>query len=199
MLFRRVAMMLSLAACLMSPAAANGQPEVPALDEGTSAVEPGNGATAKFAASLQPPAIMSAAPGWRAEQWRERRYGGTMFLVDVSAATIGAIVQASTGSDIGAGIFVGGYFLSGAITHAYHGNWGTAESDLTGRRALALIPPGASVLAQGQIAPHLSHRRLLYVLQMTVEIPDSDASRTVVIPNVFLGDHQVGVSFQGVF
>jgi hypothetical protein len=32
-----------------------------------------------------------------------------------------------------------------------------------------------------------------------VEIPDSDASRTVVIPNVVLGDHQVGVSFQGVF
>ncbi len=52
--------------------------------------------------------------------------------------------------------------------------WRLTESDLTGRRALALIPPGASVLTQGPVTPHLSHRRQLYTLGLAEAMPDAD-------------------------
>lgn len=53
-------------------------------------------------------------------------------------------------------------------------HWQLSRSDTIGRRAISLIPPDASVLAQGPIAPHLSHRRMIYVLHQTVTLPDSD-------------------------
>jgi uncharacterized membrane protein len=52
--------------------------------------------------------------------------------------------------------------------------WRLTSSDVTGRRALALIPPTASVITQGPITPHLTHRRIIYVLHPTVIIPDAD-------------------------
>lgn len=53
-------------------------------------------------------------------------------------------------------------------------HWRLTSSDLTGRRALSLIPPGASVITQGPITPHLTHRRIVYVLHPAITIPDSD-------------------------
>ena len=50
----------------------------------------------------------------------------------------------------------------------------------TGEQVVALIPPGASVVAQGAIVPHLSNRRDIFVLR--AEAPDADyviASRDV--------------------
>jgi uncharacterized membrane protein len=49
-----------------------------------------------------------------------------------------------------------------------------SASDLTGRKAVSLIPATASVAAQGAITPHLSHRRELYLLNPLASIPDSD-------------------------
>jgi hypothetical protein len=49
-----------------------------------------------------------------------------------------------------------------------------SASDLTGRKAVSLIPPTSSVVAQGAITPHLSHRRELYLLNPLAVIPDSD-------------------------
>ncbi len=53
-------------------------------------------------------------------------------------------------------------------------HWRLSPSDLTGRRALSLIPPTASVITQGPITPHLTHRRIVYVLHPAITIPDSD-------------------------
>ena len=39
------------------------------------------------------------------------------------------------------------------------------EIHLAGRRAVAAVPPAASVVAQGMVVPHLSRRREIYVLQ----------------------------------
>lgn len=52
--------------------------------------------------------------------------------------------------------------------------WRLSASDMTGRRAVSLIPPEASVAAQGPVVPHLSHRRAIYVLNPLTVIPDSD-------------------------
>jgi uncharacterized membrane protein len=49
-----------------------------------------------------------------------------------------------------------------------------SSNDLTGREAVSLIPPTASVTAQAAITPHLSHRRLIYMLNPLTVIPDSD-------------------------
>jgi uncharacterized membrane protein len=48
------------------------------------------------------------------------------------------------------------------------------SSDLAGQTAVAQIPPEASVLAQGPITPHLSHRRMIFVLNPLVVLPDCD-------------------------
>jgi uncharacterized membrane protein len=53
-------------------------------------------------------------------------------------------------------------------------HWRLSPSDLTGRRALSLIPPKASVIAQGPITPHLTHRRIVYVLHPGITIPDAE-------------------------
>jgi uncharacterized membrane protein len=58
------------------------------------------------------------------------------------------------------------------LTHRTH--WQLNDSDLAGRRALALIPPNASVITQGPITPHLTHRRNVYVLHPAIIIPDAD-------------------------
>jgi uncharacterized membrane protein len=47
-------------------------------------------------------------------------------------------------------------------------------SDRTGRKAVSQIPLEASVLAQGPITPHLSHRRAIFVLNPLVILPDCD-------------------------
>ncbi|HEV7374559.1 MAG TPA: DUF2079 domain-containing protein [Pyrinomonadaceae bacterium] len=52
--------------------------------------------------------------------------------------------------------------------------WQLSSSDLTGREAVSLIPPTASVVAQAAITPHLSHRRLIFMLNPLASIPDSD-------------------------
>lgn len=52
--------------------------------------------------------------------------------------------------------------------------WRLSSSDLAGRRALSLIPPTAPVITQGQITPHLTHRRIVYVLHPAILIPDAD-------------------------
>ncbi|MDT4955238.1 MAG: hypothetical protein QOJ02_3376 [Acidobacteriota bacterium] len=49
-----------------------------------------------------------------------------------------------------------------------------SSSDLTGQKAVSLIPATASVAAQGAITPHLSHRRELYLLNPLASSPDSD-------------------------
>jgi uncharacterized membrane protein len=54
------------------------------------------------------------------------------------------------------------------------GYWRLSASDLAGRKAVSLIPATASVVAEGAIAPHLSHRRELYLLNPLASIPDSD-------------------------
>jgi hypothetical protein len=56
---------------------------------------------------------------------------------------------------------------------------------LAGRRALAHVPPHVSVVAQGAIVPHLSHRERIYVLKDGA--PDADvviaATRVNPYPN----------------
>jgi uncharacterized membrane protein len=52
--------------------------------------------------------------------------------------------------------------------------WRMSASDLAGRRAVSLIPPTVSVAAQAPVTPHLSHRRMIYVLNPLTIIPDSD-------------------------
>lgn len=55
------------------------------------------------------------------------------------------------------------------------GYWRLSQSDHTGRRAIGLIPPEASVAAQAPIVPHLSHRRHIFLLAYNlVTIPDAD-------------------------
>jgi uncharacterized membrane protein len=54
------------------------------------------------------------------------------------------------------------------------GHWKLSNSDRVGRKALGLIPPDASVAAQGPITPHLSHRQMIYVLHPTANFPDPD-------------------------
>jgi uncharacterized membrane protein len=53
-------------------------------------------------------------------------------------------------------------------------HWQRNSSDLAGHRALALIPPMASVVTQGQVTPHLTHRRIVYMLHPAILIPDAD-------------------------
>jgi uncharacterized membrane protein len=53
-------------------------------------------------------------------------------------------------------------------------HWQLTPSEVTGRRALSLIPPTASVITQGPITPHLTHRRIVYVLHPAIIIPDAD-------------------------
>ena len=55
--------------------------------------------------------------------------------------------------------------------------WRLSSSDLAGRKAIALIPPAASVTTQGPITPHLSHRRMIYVLHPGIRIPDSECAQ----------------------
>lgn len=52
--------------------------------------------------------------------------------------------------------------------------WHRTESERTGYRALALVPPDASVTAQAAIVPHLAHRRNLFLITRPFFIPDSD-------------------------
>jgi uncharacterized membrane protein len=47
-------------------------------------------------------------------------------------------------------------------------------SDRVGQNAVSQIPLEASVLAQGPITPHLSHRRAIFVLNPLVILPDCD-------------------------
>lgn len=55
------------------------------------------------------------------------------------------------------------------------GYWRLSQSDLTGRRAVSMIPPEASVAAQAPIVPHLSHRRHIFLLAYNlVTIPDAN-------------------------
>ncbi|MBD0373049.1 MAG: DUF2079 domain-containing protein [Pyrinomonadaceae bacterium] len=53
--------------------------------------------------------------------------------------------------------------------------WRLSQSDLTGRRALKMVPPEASVAAQAPIVSHLSHRRHIFLLAYNlVTTPDAD-------------------------
>jgi uncharacterized membrane protein len=52
--------------------------------------------------------------------------------------------------------------------------WRLSPSDAVGRKAISLIPPTASVIAQGPITPHLSHRRVLFLLDPLLNTPDAD-------------------------
>jgi uncharacterized membrane protein len=53
--------------------------------------------------------------------------------------------------------------------------WQLSQSDITGRRAVAMIPPEASVAAQAPIVPHLAHRRHIFLLAYNlVTIPEAD-------------------------
>lgn len=52
--------------------------------------------------------------------------------------------------------------------------WQLSDSDRTGRRALSLIPANASVITQGPITPHLTHRKIVYMINPFAEIPDAD-------------------------
>lgn len=49
--------------------------------------------------------------------------------------------------------------------------WRLTARDLDGRAALAMIPPGVSVAAQIPIAPHLTHRRGIYIIHPTITPP----------------------------
>lgn len=52
--------------------------------------------------------------------------------------------------------------------------WRLSESDKSGRRALSLIPANASVITQSTITPHLTHRKIVYLLNPFAQIPDAD-------------------------
>lgn len=53
--------------------------------------------------------------------------------------------------------------------------WQSSRSDITGRRAVAMIPREASVAAQAPVVPHLSQRRHIFLLAYNlVTIPDAD-------------------------
>jgi uncharacterized membrane protein len=53
--------------------------------------------------------------------------------------------------------------------------WRLSQSDVTGVRAVRMIPPEASVAAQAPVVPHLSHRRHIFLLAYNlVSIPDAD-------------------------
>jgi uncharacterized membrane protein len=49
-----------------------------------------------------------------------------------------------------------------------------SSSDLAGLKAVSLISPTASVMAQAAITPHLSHRRSIFMLNPLASIPDAD-------------------------
>lgn len=52
--------------------------------------------------------------------------------------------------------------------------WHRSQSDHTGYAALSLIPPDASVAAQSNIVPHLSHRRRIFLISPVLFVPDSE-------------------------
>ena len=45
--------------------------------------------------------------------------------------------------------------------------WQLTEMEKTGQAAIAMIPPGVSVAAQIPVAPHLTHRRHIYIIHPT--------------------------------
>jgi hypothetical protein len=200
------------------------QPRAPVPDEGTRAVDPGKSAATKQPAAPPPASIMPAGPEPRASDKRLRRYGGTMALVDASVLLVGGIVTATTDGGVGPAIIFGGYGLSGAITHAFHGNPGTALQSFLNRAGLSVggalaglvigvtvcddsdassnalscaagaTLGGAALGAAGALALDW-----FVLAQDLVEIPAADISGTVVSPHVSLGRQYVGVGLQGVF
>lgn len=58
--------------------------------------------------------------------------------------------------------------------------WQLAQMDRDGQAAVAMIPPGVSVAAQISIAPHLTHRRHIYVISPPgIEAPPSTTSYVI--------------------
>lgn len=55
-----------------------------------------------------------------------------------------------------------------------YGYWHRGQSDKAGYAALSLIPPDASVAAQANIVPHLSHRRRIFLIRPVLIVPDSE-------------------------
>lgn len=52
--------------------------------------------------------------------------------------------------------------------------WHRTQSDKDGYDALSIIPRDASVTAQANIVPHLSHRRNLFLIRPVLFVPDSE-------------------------
>ena len=52
--------------------------------------------------------------------------------------------------------------------------WRLAETERDGHAAIAAIPPGVTVASQVPIAPHLTHRRGLYIIHPSAPTPDCD-------------------------
>lgn len=55
-----------------------------------------------------------------------------------------------------------------------YGYWHRGQSDKAGYAALSLIPRDASVAAQANIVPHLSHRRRIFLIRPVLIVPDSE-------------------------
>lgn len=52
--------------------------------------------------------------------------------------------------------------------------WRLTQKDRDGHAAVAVIPPGVTVATQIPVAPHLTHRRGIYVIYPTLSTPDCD-------------------------
>jgi len=52
--------------------------------------------------------------------------------------------------------------------------WRLTQKDRDGHAAVSVIPPGVTVAAQIPVAPHLAHRRGIYIIYPTLNTPDCD-------------------------
>lgn len=137
---------------------------------------------------------------------------------------IGGIVTATSDGGVGPALLIGGYGLSGSITHALHGNPGTALQSVLNRVGLAAggalgglvlgitlcdgpgdasgslsCAAGATLGGAALGAASALALDWFVLAQDHVEDPGPDASGAVLAPHVSLGHEYVGVGLQGVF
>jgi uncharacterized membrane protein len=115
-----------------------------------------------YSAPLAPIVAMSAVDGLAriARHVRERRGEATARRVVAGVAAASVVLSA----------LVPGRQPLWRVFAPRH--YRTTDVDATGRMAVAMVPPGASVVAQAAIVPHLSMRDRIYVLDASA--PEAD-------------------------
>jgi uncharacterized membrane protein len=120
------------------------------------------GTSFHYSAPLAPLVVMSAADGLgRISLWLRAAVGPERSARFIWRASIAMVVLAS--------VLPGRQPLWRVLSP---GHYRAAPADAGGFTALDTIPPDASVVAQAAIAPHLSHRSMIFVL--SEQAPDAD-------------------------